>query len=141
MPCTMTQAHDQILALVRAALPTLAVKYPDVAAPTGFPPSTASWGRVSLSDTGEERPPPLVAAPNTRRYHMEGLLTVELYALGGTGRRGAQALGESVLAGFRGQVTAGGVHFRNLRVQDIGADGPWWHANALIEYRYDSLGA
>lgn len=140
MPCTMTQAHNEIFALVRAALTTLAVKYPDMVAPAGFPPATASWGRVSIGDTGEERPPPLVASPNTRRYHMEGLLTVELYALAGDGRRASQALGEAVLAGFRGQTTAGGVWFRNLRVVPVGADGAWWHENALIEYRYDSLG-
>lgn len=140
MPATMTQAHDQILALVAAALPALAIKYPDMNAPTGFPPSTASWGRVSIGDTGEERPPPLVAAPNTRRYHVEGLLMVELYTIGGDGRRAAHALSESLLAAFRGAVTSGGVHFRNLRVEPVGADGPWWHENFITEYRYDALG-
>lgn len=140
MPCTMTQAHDQVLALVAAALPGLAVKYPDVAAPAGFPPQTASWARVSISDTDQGRPPPLVGEPQNRRYTTDGILTVELYALAGNGRAAAQALAETVLGAFRGQSTAGGVTFRRERPNDVGPDGPWYHINVIVEYRYDTLG-
>lgn len=141
MPCSMSQAHDQVLALLRAALPTLAIKYPDVAPPTNpFPPTTASWGRASISDEGQGRRPPLVGEAQNRRYTTDGLLIVELYALSGDGRRAAQTLGGAVLAAYRGQKTAGGVWFRRERVNDVGADGPWWHVNAVVEFQYDTLG-
>jgi hypothetical protein len=138
----MQVAHNQMLALLRAALPVgLAVKYPDVAPPTNpFPPLTASWARVMVEDTTPPRPPPLVSESQNRRYSMDGILTVELYTLAGDGRRASQALGMTVLGAFRGQRTAGGCWFRRERVNPIGADGAWWHENAIIEYQYDSIG-
>ena len=141
MPCSMIVAHNQILALLKAALPVgLAVKYPDMAAPTNpFPPATASWARVSISDEGEGRLPPLVGELGSRRYTTDGLLIVELYALSGDGRSAAQTLGQTVLAAFRGQKTAGGVWFRRARVNDIGADGAWYHVNAVVEFQYDTV--
>lgn len=139
MPCSMIEAHDQILALLAAALPTLPIKYPDLAAPAGFPPQ-ASWGRVQISDDDQGRLPPLVGSPSNRRYTTDGLLMVDLYALAGDGRAAAQALGESVLAAYRGQKTAGGVWFRRERVKDVGPDGTWYHVNAIIHYQYDTIG-
>lgn len=138
MPCTMSQAHDQILALLPAAVTSLAVHYPDVAAPDGFPPKAASWARVSISDV-EGEAVSLVGAAGGRRYETNGLLTVELYALSGSGRSAAQQLGEAVLNAYRGKDTSGGVFFRRERVVDVGPDGPWWHVNALIEYRYHTI--
>jgi hypothetical protein len=141
VPCSMSQAHDQVLAILRAALPTLAIKYPDVAPPTNpFPPVTASWGRVSISDEGQGRPPPLVGELGNRRYTTDGKLMVQLFTLAGDGRRAAQTLGETVLAAFRGQKTTGGVWFRRERVNDVGADGAWYHVNAIIEFQYDTIG-
>lgn len=141
MPCTMIVAHNQMLALLRAALPGLAVKYPDVAPPTNpFPPLTASWARVSIEDTTPPRPPPLVGEPQNRRYSMDGILTVELYTLAGDGRQASQELSTVVLSAFRGQRTAGGVWFRRERVNPVDADGAWWHENAIIEFQYDTLG-
>jgi hypothetical protein len=143
MPCSMSVAHNQILALLRAALPVeLAVKYPDTGAPTNpFPPLTASWARVSIADTDPPRPPPLVGEPQNRRYSMNGILVVELYTLAGDGRQASQTLGETVLGAFRGQKTAGGAWFRRERVNPVGADGAWWHENAVIEFQYDTLGS
>lgn len=141
MPCSMSTAHDEVLALLAAALPgDLAVKYPDVAAPDGFPPASASWIRVSITDTEPPRPPPLVGEPASRRYWMDGLLTVEIYALAGDGRSAAQELAQDVLAAFRGQSTLGGVTFMRERVNDIGPDGVWYHVNAIIQFRYSTLG-
>jgi hypothetical protein len=141
MPCTMIVAHRQVLALLVDALPgDLPVKWPDVATAPGFPPASGSWARVSITDTEPARPPPLVGDPANRRYSMDGLLTVAFYAIGGDGRRAAQALGQRVLDAFRGQKTAGGVWFRRERVNDVGADGPWWHVNTIVEYQYDTVG-
>lgn len=141
MPCTMTVAHRQVLALLADALPgSLPVKWPDFGSSAGFPPAAGPWARVTIVDTDPPRPPPLVAEPQNRRYSMDGILTVSLFTLAGDGRRAAQALGETVLRAYRGQRTAGGVWFRRERVNPIGADGAWWHENAIIEYQYDSIG-
>lgn len=140
MPCSMSTAHDEVLALLAAALPSdLSVKYPDVAAPSDFPPKSGPWARVSISDTVEDAPPTLVSSPGNRRTKTAGLLTVEIYTLAGDGRRAAQALGETVLGAFRGQATASGVTFRAERVNDVGADGPWYHINAIVEFTYSTL--
>lgn len=139
MPCTLSQAHDQILALLPSAVTALAVHYPDEATPAGFPPATASWARISITDVDQERPPPLCASTGGRRYTTNGLLTIELYVLSGSGRTASDALAEAVLAAFRGKYTSGGVWFRRERVNDVGADGPWWHVNVLLEYQYDTI--
>jgi hypothetical protein len=138
MPCSMSAAHNQILGLLASALPTLPIKYPDVAPPDGFPPQ-ASWGRVSISDEGQGRPPPLVGEAGSRRYTTDGILTVELYVLAGSGRREALALGQTALGAYRGQKTVGGVWFRRERVKDVGPDGAYYHVNFIAEYQYDSV--
>ena len=140
MPCTMSQAHNQVLALLADALPgDLPTKFPDMGTAPGFPPAAGNWARVSITDTEEGRPPPLVGQVGSRRYTTDGILIVELYTLAGDGRRASQTLGETVLTAFRGQRTAGGVWFRRPRVNHIGPDGPWWHANAIIEFQYDTI--
>jgi hypothetical protein len=135
MPCTLSQAHDQILALLPAAITALPTKYPDIAAPAGFPPKASSWARVSLSDVDGGA----VSIGSPARYESEGLLTVEIYALAGDGRAKAQELAEAVLSAYRGKSTSGGVFFRRERVVDVGPDGAWYHVNALIEYRYHTI--
>lgn len=141
MPCTMTQAQNQVLALLADALPgDLPVKWPDVTPPVDpFPPSAGPWARVSITDSGEESAPTLVSSPGNRRTKTIGLLIVELYTFAGDGRRAAQALGETILAAFRGSSTEGGVTFRNEYVEHIGPDGIWHHANTYVTYVYSTL--
>lgn len=140
MPCSMTVAQNQVLALLVDALPgDLPTKFPDMATAPGFPPNAGPWARVSITDTGEESPPTLVSSPGNRRTKTLGLLIVELYTLAGDGRRAAQTLGETILAAFRGQATAGGVTFRNEYVDHVGPDGIWHHANVFIPYVYSTL--
>lgn len=141
MPCSMITAHNQVLALLAPALVGIHVKYPDRPAPTSpFPPTNLPWAQVSIEDTEPPFPPPLVGDPASRRYWMDGILLVQLFALSGDGRQASQTLGEAVLSAFRGQSTPGGVSFRRERVNPVGADGVWWHENAIIEYRYSTLG-
>lgn len=139
MPATLSQAHGEILALLAGALPgDLPVAWPDMAKAPGFPPASGNWARVSLSDvTAEGRT--LVSSAGNRRYRTDTLLTVEVYALAGDGRRQALQLGETVLNAYRGQSTPGGVSFRNERVVDVGPDGPWYHVNAIVEAVYDTI--
>lgn len=140
MPCTMSVAHNQVLALLADALPgDLLVAWPDVARSPGFPPNAGNWARVSISDTGEDSAATLVSSPGNRRTKTIGLLIVELYTLAGDGRRQAQTLGEAILAAFRGQATPGGVTFRNEYVDHVGPDGAWHHANVFITYVYSTL--
>jgi hypothetical protein len=115
------------------------VKWPDYGTAPGFPPASGDWARVSIGDTEPARPPPLCAAPGSRRYSMQGILMVELYTMAGDGRQASQALGASVLTAFRGQSTPGGVNFRRERVNPVGPDGIWWHENAIIEFQYDTI--
>jgi hypothetical protein len=138
MPATLRQAHDQILALLPAAITAIAVHYPDVASAPGFPPQ-ASWARIHVEDGDDAGQVTLVGSDGSQRYETNGILTVEIYALAGDGRAKAQELGEAVLAAYRGKKTAGGVWFRRERVRDVGPDGTWYHVNAVIEYQYDTI--
>lgn len=140
MPCTMSAAQNQVLALLAGALPgSLPVAWPDMARAPGFPPAAGNWARVVISDTGEESPPTLVSSPGNRRTKTIGLLTVQLFTLAGDGQREARTIAETVLAAFRGQSTPGGVVFRNERVNAIGPDGVWWHTQILVEYTYATI--
>jgi hypothetical protein len=140
MPASLSQAHAQVLAILAGALPgSLPVAWPDMARAPGFPPAAGNWCRVSITDNVEDSPPTLVSSQGNRRTKTAGILTVEFYTLAGDGRRAALTLGETVLAAYRGQSTAGGVTFRNERVNDIGADGAWYHINAIVEFSYSTL--
>lgn len=140
MPCTLSQAHAEIQALLADALPgDLPVAWPDMARAPGFPPASGNWARVVISDTGEESPPTLVSSPGNRRTKTIGLLTVQLFTLAGDGQRTARTIAETVLAAFRGQSTPGGVTFREERANAIGPDGIWFLTNILIPYTYSTL--
>lgn len=139
MPCTLAEAHDQILALLPAQVTALAVHYPDVAPTAGFPPKAAPWARVSISDDSSGAAS-IGSSIGNQRYESSGLLTVELYTMSGDGRAAAQALGQAVLTAYRGKRTSpGGVWFFDETVSDVGPDGVWRHTNVRVSYRYDTI--
>jgi len=40
---------------------------------------------------------------------------------------------------FQGQVTPGGVRFRNVRAIEVGLDGPWFQWDVVADFEYDEL--
>lgn len=138
MPATLRQAHDQILGLLHAAALGIVVQYPDMPSPASRPPQ-GSWARVMVEDSDDAGSNTLVGSRGNRRYETNGILTVEIYALSGDGRREAQRLAEVVLRAYRGRKTTGGVWFRRERVRDVGPDGTWYHVNVIVEYQYDTI--
>lgn len=139
MTATFSEAQDQVMGLFAAAWVfapgSPPVHYPDRAEPAGFPPKSGAWARVTMEDTESDR----VSLGRTARYRTDGVLIVQLFAPGGTGRQTTRALAELVIGAFRGKRTAGGVWFHREVARDVGADGPWWQTNVVIEYQYDTI--
>lgn len=139
MPCSFSEAQDQVIGVFSTAWATLSpvppVHYPDRVPDEPFPPKSGTWARVTMQDTEGDR----VSLGRTARYRTDGVLIIQLFAPGGTGRQTTRALAELVLAAFRGKRTAGGVWFHRERAQDVGADGHWWQTNVVIEYQYDTI--
>lgn len=140
MPCTLSEAHDQILALLHAASLGIVIQYPDMPSPPARP-AQASWAQVLVEDSDDAGSNTLVGSDGSRRYETHGIITVAIYAMSGDGRREAQRLAELVLRAYRGRRTTGGVWFRRERVRDVGPDGTWYHVNVIIEYQYDTIEA
>jgi hypothetical protein len=74
-----------------------------------------------------------------RRWERTGLVTVQIFVPAGEGLSEAYSLAKTVADAYEGTTTASGVWFRNVRVNEVGADGAWFQVNALIEFIYDEI--
>lgn len=76
-----------------------------------------------------------------RRYTAYGLLFVQLFCpkhISNSlflGRRLAQV----AQSAYRGKQSPNGVWFRNVRVQELTPEEPWYRLNVVAEYEYDEI--
>lgn len=80
-----------------------------------------------------------LGGPGARRFDREGIFLVEIYAPRGDGLTLARSLHTLVEQAFEGVSTPNGVWFRNVRTEEVGPDGPWTHANVIIEFEYEEV--
>lgn len=144
------QARDEILALFKTAWDAgaessgIAVIYPDDgtqppdAQETGKAGSPTPWARVSLIHAAGGTAS-LTGGLGIHKETSEGFLQCEIYVAPAQGLRQADRLAKIVKNAFRGQTTAGGATFRNVRHQEIGRDGAWVRMDVLVEFEYDEI--
>jgi len=135
MSLTYTAARDEILTLFKTAWDAQGtvppVLYWDRATQ---PPTSGDWARITLRHTSGGN-----AAISNRFFVREGLVTVQLFTNFGEGLSSADLMSKVVSDAFQGQQTAGGVWFRNVRVNEIGQDGEWFQTNVLIDFEYNEV--
>jgi len=75
-----------------------------------------------------------------QRFRRHGLVTVQIFTVSGDGLTTSDTLVQLALDAFEGQRTASDrVEFRNVRANEIGQDGPWFHTNVIAEFVYDRV--
>jgi hypothetical protein len=66
-------------------------------------------------------------------------VTVQVFVPNGQGVTLADRLCKIAAEAFEGRHTPGGVWFRNVRMREVGPDGPWVQHNVVAEFTYDEL--
>jgi len=108
------------------------------------PPKDKFWARVSYNGVFEEQSTlsNCVGEPGKKHYEAGGFLYVQLFSpksLPTAAYKGRQL---AVLArnAFRGKVTAGGVWFRRVRIEDMPEEESFLVKRVVAEPEYDELG-
>lgn len=99
------------------------------------PPKDAPWMRVEVKHfSGSQN---TIQEPGQRRFGREGLITVQIFVPAGTrGRTLADRLGKIAVDAFEGK-KAGEVWFRDVTLNEVGNDGPWFQVNVRAGFTYD----
>jgi hypothetical protein len=150
MPLTYQQAADEMYGLLKAAWDAGAAALNDGALPLiRWPyqfedkkaPVTDVWARVSRQ-TVREGQSSFRNGEFGRTYTSDGLLFVQIFAPLNDAAAGRKLQSLAVLARdtFRGQTTAGGIWFRNGRIQEIPNDAKSYQIKVVTEYQYDEIG-
>jgi hypothetical protein len=138
MSATFTEARDDILTLFKTAWDTTGytVVYDDL--PGDIPDTSTPWARVTVRhQTGRQQT--LVNDVGQRKFLREGVIIIQIFIPSGEGLSLIDSLAKIVADAFEGKSTTSGVWFRNVRLNEIGADGNWFNANVLIDFEYNEL--
>lgn len=140
---SLTEARDAIQAHFKTAWeaqspPVPKVLYQDVK--DEIPVGTDPWARITIihNTSGQAT---VGGAVGNRRFRRFGLVTVEVYTPFGDGLTNNDIFAKVAVDAFEGTRTSGGdsVEFRNVRSNEIGPDGDWFHTNVIAEFEYDEV--
>lgn len=143
---TIVEAEDDILGRFKTAWDTVghAVVYTDrpldavaEAATNAESATLVPWARVNVKHN--TRTQGTISGPPHRRFDVRGVFIAEIYTPGGDGLTLARILSRLVEQAFEGVSTPNGVWFRNVRTNEVGPDGPWFHVNVIAEFLYDEV--
>lgn len=149
MTATFGQARTDILSTFRttweADTPAVVgsvppVQYEGVPQTGVFPPKDGPWARAVIRH-GLAVQATFVDG-SRKRFEKFGIVTIQVFTAleDGRGLIDAQGLAEVAKKAFEGKQTVGtNIWFRNVRINEIGVDGPWFQMNVLAEFRYDEF--
>jgi len=97
---------------------------------------TKSWARLSIKDNLRSQAT-IGNSPDCRRFEAQGVILIEVYTPSGMGG----------LAGYAGTMCTllqsafetpniADPWFRNARINPVGLDRFWYHANVVVEFSY-----
>ena len=143
MSLTQAEARDEILTRLKAVVDAITTgSRPELVwddtVDTVPRDKTSKWARVSLRHLDAEQAT-LANQDGVRRWRRVGVLAVQLFTPLGDGLTLADSVSSTIRGGFEGYSTAGGVWFRRPRTQEVGADGPWFQVNVLVDFEYDEV--
>lgn len=103
----------------------------------GPPDGEEPWARVTIRHAGGFQAT-LLGDAQVTRFRRDGIITVQVFfPLSRGGLSNARSLAGVAKSAYEGQATASGVWFRNVRIQEVGPDGPWYNVNMLADFEYD----
>ena len=139
---TKTLARDAILGLFTTAWvaqppPVPLLLYDDVKQDT--PKDGSPWARIQVKhNTGFQAT--LSGETGNKRFTHEGLITVQIFTKYGSGLKINDIHSQIAIEVFQGKRTAiEGVHFINVRSEEIGQSGDWYQTNVIAEFNYDTI--
>lgn len=138
---SITTARDAILTLFKTAWDAQSPPVPAVEYTDNFPTDKDgsdewAWIRVQHGPAKQAT----MGETGGRYFTRWGTVRVQIYTPLGEGRNRADTLAEVAAAAFEGETTASGtVWFRDVRIQEGGADPPWALTNVLADFEYDRV--
>ncbi len=152
---TVTQARDDILAVVKTALEADPLTAPLVSggrviwddSTVGAVPGTDTelpsppgqpWLRVGLRHAAG-RQASLGSDTGRSRFERSGTLFIQVFTPVGDGMRTADQIVDILLRGIERKTTPSGAWFRNGRFEEAGKDGTWQTTLVLVDFQYDQI--
>lgn len=147
MPATITQARDEMSAVLADALVATDGDSPDFSdIPVAWPDkefvipkdTTVTWARFVIRHaTGGNVS--LGSANGTKRYNRAGVLAVQLFTPIGLGYSTTDLLTSIIMEAYEKGSTPNGVWFRNVRLVEVGVTDGWNQTNVISEFEYDEV--
>lgn len=107
----------------------------------GFDANTSHpkpWARVTTRHaTGQQTS--LSDETAKKRYRFTGVLAIQIFTPSGDGGKLSDEIADVVMTFFQGKSTSNQVWFRNVRLNEVGASGPWFQANIIADFQYDQV--
>jgi hypothetical protein len=136
------------MALVKSAVeastfPTMAIFWPNVQAdipqltvsPTDAPPP---WAQVRWQHNNSVKQG-IGQVDGKSRYENQGVLTIELYLVGGRGLLQNAELTTHICNAFRGVRGPSGILYKFVKPNDIGVVALWFRTDVVVEFYYDEF--
>jgi len=97
---------------------------------------TAAWARVTIRHSGASQAG-LASASGERLWERRGIIVVQVFATldAGGGLILPDALANVAKNAFEGASTAS-LWFKDVRMNEVGADGPWFQVNVTADFEY-----
>lgn len=132
---TPEQARDVILGIFKAAWDPRVAVYDDV--PGNIPTSETVWARATIRHaTGRQSS--LGGDIGSRRFTDRGTVFVQVFAPVGDGSTACYEAAREVQNAFR-DARNPDVWFRDVRMNEVGADGAFEQINVLATFSYDDV--
>lgn len=148
MPTNYQTAYTDSMGLVKAAVdastfPTMEIFWPNVqgdipqlrAAPTDAPPP---WAQVRWQHNDSVKIG-IGQVDGKSRYENQGVLTVELYMVGGRGLLQNAELTTHICNAFRGVRGPSGVLYKAVSPKDIGPVALWFRTDVVVTFTYEEF--
>lgn len=114
------------------------VKYDNVGKSSVPPSGNSPWARVVLRHTGAQQAS-LSGPAGKRRWERHGIITIQIFVPAGKGLAEVVDLPKIVQDAFEGQTTTNGAWFRDVTINEIGADGSFYQTNVIALFEYDEI--
>ena len=147
MPCNANTAYQETMSKLKTVLdanyPSIKVEWPNVRNEKPEEREVESdrtdpWIRVAWQHIDSQQRT-VGSANGARRYENFGLMTVSMYVPTGYGLTEISNFASTILNGFRGKTTTSGVVFLVAVPKEVGQEGNYFRAEALIDFQYDEI--
>jgi len=140
---TQTAARDAIIDTLRDAWLAdpitvgIELQYDNVKAdPPGEDAAGNALPFARITVRHQISPQETIGGVGNRKHLTEGLVTVQVFTASGDGHTLPDQIAEILKAAMR-NVRVGDLWFFDVRVNEIGTDGPWFNQNVLGNFRYE----